>query len=161
MPPSDFSKAVGSSSWLLLVLAALVWLLLPFGHPVYMAVVTPYLILGAVLAVRLLRHPPARPSSISPWTEPERSPRLVRWARLALWLVSCTAAFMVPSPWGSEFSSPGETLIWAVRVARWPAAILSGVLLALYAWALHVLLEAAVSVIAARRKQVPAHSKAP
>jgi hypothetical protein len=133
MPPSDFSKAVGSSSWLFLVLAALVWLLLPFGHPVYMAVVTPYLILGAVLAVRLVRRPPARPSSISPWTEPESSPTLVRWARLSLWLISCTAAFMVPSPWAWEFSSPGETFIWAVLAARWAAAILSGVLLSLYA----------------------------
>ena len=73
MAPSGFQKAVGSSSWLFLVLAALAWLLLPFGHPVYMAVVTPYLILGAVLAIRLLRHPLARPSSISPWTEPALS----------------------------------------------------------------------------------------
>src|SRR5260221_14426147 len=157
MPPSDFQTAVGSSSWLFLVLAALAWLLLPFGHPVYMAVVTPCLILGAVLALRLLRHPPARPSSISPWTEPESGPRLARWTRLGLWLISAAAAFMVPSPWGSEFSSPGRTFIWAILSARWAAAILSGVLLALYAWALHVLLEAAVSAIAARSKQEPSH----
>jgi hypothetical protein len=157
MPPSDFQKAVGSSSWLFLVLAALAWLLLPLGHPVYMAVVAPYLILGAVLALRLLRHPPARPSSISPWTEPECSPKWARWTRLGLWLISSAAAFMVPSPWGSEFSSPGKTFIWAVLGARWAAAILGGVLLALYAWAIHVLLEAAVSAIAARRKQEASH----
>src|SRR5260221_12214975 len=157
MPPSNFQTAVGASSWLFLVLAALAWLLLPFGHPVYMAVVTTYLILGAVLALRLLRHPPARPSSISPWTEPESSPRLARWTGLGLWLISAAAAFMVPSPWGSEFSSPGRTFIWAILSARWAAAILSDVLLALYAWALHVLLEAAVSAIAARSKQEPSH----
>src|SRR6185503_348040 len=110
MPPSDFSNAAGSSSWLFLVLAALVWLLLPFGHPVYMAVVTPYLILGAVLAIRLLRHPPVRPSAISPWTEREPRPRLARWTRLGLWLISSTAAFMVPSPWGFQFSLTWQDL---------------------------------------------------
>jgi hypothetical protein len=70
MPPTGFRDAIGSSSWLFIALAALVWLLLPFGHPAYMATVVPYLLLGTVLAIRLLRRKSAGANSIAPWAVP-------------------------------------------------------------------------------------------
>jgi hypothetical protein len=67
----------------------------------------------------------------------------------------------MPSPWGYEFSSPGDTFLWAVFQGRWAAAGLSGLLLALYTWALHVLLEAAVTAVAGRRTGEASRQKAP
>jgi hypothetical protein len=161
VPPAGFRDAIGSTSWLFIALAALAWLLLPFGHPVYMATVGPYLVFGAVLAIRLLRRRSERPGSISPWAQTTAESGMVSWLSASLWVLSVVAAFLLPSPWGSEFSSPGETFAWAVLNAKWAAAVLSGLLLALYIWALHVLLEAATSAIAAARKREPPRSKAP
>jgi hypothetical protein len=157
MPPAGFRNAIGSTSWLFIALPALAWLLLPFGHPVYMATVAPYLVFGAVLAIKLLRRGSLRPGSILPWAQTAPEPGMVWVLRASLWVLSLVAAFLAPSPWGSEFSSPGETFAWAVLGARWAAAVLSGLLLALYTWALQVLLEAAVSAIVAARKREPSH----
>src|SRR5262245_23087808 len=136
MPPTGFKDAVGSSSWVFIVLAALAWLLLPFGHPVYMATVVPYLLFGTVLAIKLLRRQPGGASSIAPWAKPSVPREAAWWVRLSLRVLSVAAAFLIPSPPG--FWSAGRTFIWALLNARWGAAVASAILLGLYSWAVHV-----------------------
>ena len=114
-----------------------------------MAMVVPYLLFGAVLAIKLLRRRPQGPGSIAPWAKPSEACKVAWWIRIGLWLLSALTAFLIPSPHG--FSSVGDTFVWAFLTARWPALLVSGVFLALYAWAVHVLLDAAAAVVRDRQ----------
>jgi hypothetical protein len=124
-----------------------------------MVTVVPYLLFGSVLAVRLLRRKPGGSGSIAPWAEQSVTREMVWWVRLSLRLVSVAAAFFVPSPPG--FWSAGSTFIWALQNGRWAAAVVSAILLGLYSWAVHVLLEAAVAIVRDRRFRQPTGSKTP
>ena len=159
MPPTGFRNAVGTSSCLFIVLAALVWLLLPFGHPAYMATVVPTLLLGAVLAIRLLQRTSTSANSIAPWAEPVVRREMASWKRLSLCVLAVFAAFLIPAH--SGFESVGNTFIWALLSARWAAAVIAAMVLALYAWAVQVLLVAVVSVLTDRHTPEPTNSKAP
>ena len=61
--PTGFKDATGSTSIVMMVMAALAWMLVPFVHPVYGALVPPVLLAGAVLALvrhRRVEHPSLR-----------------------------------------------------------------------------------------------------
>ncbi len=159
VPPSGFKDAIGSSSWIFIVMAVLVWVLLPFGHPAYVATVVPALLLGAVFAIRLLRRKPIGTTSIAPWAERVVQPEMSWWMRLSLWVLSVIAAFLVPSFPG--FDSVGTTFIWALLSARWAAALVTAGVLGVFAWAIHVVVEAGVSALTHRQRPKPTDSKAP
>jgi cytochrome c oxidase subunit IV len=57
---TGFRSATGTAGIIFLVLAAIVWLALPFGHPVYAVVIPPLVLAGIVYAfmrARMPRHP--------------------------------------------------------------------------------------------------------
>jgi hypothetical protein len=76
VPPSSFKSAAGTASGLILGLAFIAYLLLPFAHPVYVVVVVPCIIIGLVVASwRVWRRPAAMPSlSRSQKETPEPGP---------------------------------------------------------------------------------------
>jgi hypothetical protein len=60
---SGFRSATGTAGGVFLVLAALAWIALPFGHAVYAVFVPPLIVAGFVFAVirhRAPRHPSIR-----------------------------------------------------------------------------------------------------
>jgi hypothetical protein len=58
---TGFRGATGTAGILFLLLAAIVWLALPFGHPVYALVIPPLVLAGIVYAFMRARAP-RRPS---------------------------------------------------------------------------------------------------
>ena len=52
-----FKGAIGTAGVAFISLAALVWLALPFGHPVYAVVIPPLIIGGVIFAAIRLRRP--------------------------------------------------------------------------------------------------------
>ena len=56
---TGFRSATGTAGIVFLLLAAIVWVALPFGHPVYAVVIPPLVIAGIVYAfirARMPRH---------------------------------------------------------------------------------------------------------
>ena len=158
MPPTGFRQAHGSSSWLFIALGALVWLLLPLAHPVYLAMVVPYLLLGAVVAIRLSQRRSVT-TSIAPWAASASVPEAAWWKRAALWVVSVLVAFVIPLHPG--FDTVGNTFASALRSGAWLVVVGTSIILACLAWAVHVLLEAVASVLLAWHDTASASSKAP
>jgi nitrate/nitrite transporter NarK len=67
--PSGFKTAVGSAGVVFIALAALAWVALPFGHPVYAVFVPPLIVAGIVFAIvrhRAPRHPSIRDQEGAP-----------------------------------------------------------------------------------------------
>ena len=59
---TGFRGAVGTAGVVFIALAALAWLALPFGHPVYAVLVPPLIAAGIVFAVIRFRRVPRHPS---------------------------------------------------------------------------------------------------
>jgi hypothetical protein len=54
---TGFRGATGTAGIVFLLLAAIVWLALPFGHPVYAVVIPPLIVAGIVYAFIRARMP--------------------------------------------------------------------------------------------------------
>ena len=54
---TGFRGATGTAGIVFLLLAAIVWLALPFGHPVYAVVIPPFVLAGIVYAFIRAREP--------------------------------------------------------------------------------------------------------
>ena len=62
--PSWFKGATGSASVAFIVMAAVAWILLPFGHPVYAMVLPPVIAAGVAFAVYRVRRARSQPPTI-------------------------------------------------------------------------------------------------
>jgi hypothetical protein len=142
---TGFRSALGSTSSLFILLASLAWLLIPFGHPVYLVTVVPCLVAGVAFAMWRHSHELPRPElalhrgGVASATE-TRAARPVR----AIRILSVFLAFLVPSPPG--YWSAGSIFLWGlVGDPHGPgepfASVVGGAtLLALYSCAIPVVL---------------------
>jgi hypothetical protein len=69
---TGFRGALGTAGVVFFALAALAWLALPFGHPVYAVFVPPLIVAGLVFArirLRAPRHPSIRDNRRAPMSD--------------------------------------------------------------------------------------------
>ena len=67
MLPGWFKRAEGTASVLFIVMAVAGWLLLPFGHPIYAAIVPPVIAAGIALAVWRVRRARSAAPTVRPY----------------------------------------------------------------------------------------------